>query len=79
MAPQQRERNQVLRAFTTVLSRSAAQARARFCVSMFSSASFVLLFTYSIQSSRLSSWLVAFFLHRRRMKICCLGRIHFVC
>ena len=56
-----RETNQVSRAFTTVLSRSAAQARARLCVSMFSSASFVLFFTYSIQSSRLSSWLVVFF------------------
>ena len=66
-----RERNQVSMAFTTVLSGSAAKARARLCVSMFSSASFVLLFR--IQSS-LSDHLhgLLCFLHRRRMKICCL-------
>ena len=55
-----RETNQVSMAFTTVLSRSAAEVRARRCVSMYLSASFVHLFTYSIQSSRLCSWLVVF-------------------
>ena len=74
-----RETNQVSRAYTTVLSRSAAQARARLCVSMFSSASFVLFFL-RIQSS-LQDYLhglLCFFLGRR-MNICCPGRIHYVC
>ena len=44
MAPQQRDKSGLKGACTTVLSRSAAQARARLCVSMFSSASFVLFF-----------------------------------
>ena len=43
-------------------------------VSILSSASFVLHFMYSIQSSRSSSWLA----DHHRMKYCCLVRIHHV-